>query len=344
MLGQSILDWQGNDNVWEAFRRTCPPFTPARHLFSSMRDPFPHQIHQFFDPGPAVGPSDDFRFVQTTDGKFDFCQKPWAHYNHGHFFSDWRTIPALYPIFSPAKAPGFLDIRIPSHYYYASTPRYTYGWDAVNLELKGVDSMEMPWESKIDKFFWRGATTGGGSQPPGFSHQYQRHRHVDIFSFIWFYHCSHQQFRFLRMAGDTSQNKRTITFADPPSSSRFVSAGVPISSLNDEIMDTAFVKPTDSHNYPGGLEAMKRDLRHGDPCPLGKHWSYKYLVDLDGMSYSARFMAFLASDSVVVKSTVYREYFTDWIQPWYVRPFLDAPVPIRKPLSQAPFRTAVLVI
>lgn len=34
------------------------------------------------------------------------------------------------------------------------------------------------------------------------------------------------------------------------------------------------------------------------------------------MGYSGRFMAFMASDSAVIKSTVYKEYFTDWIQPW----------------------------
>ena len=83
-------------------------------------------------------------------------------------------------------------------------------------------------------------------------------------------------------------------------------------------MDTAFVKAVGDANYPGGLEAMQRDLRLSDAVPLGRHWSYKYLVDLDGMSYSGRFMAYLASDSVAVKATVYKEYFSDWIQPWYV--------------------------
>ena len=37
--------------------------------------------------------------------------------------------------------------------------------------------------------------------------------------------------------------------------------------------------------------------------------SYKYLIGLDGISYSARSMALLASDSAVIKSTVYKEYF-----------------------------------
>ena len=73
-----------------------------------------------------------------------------------------------------------VDILIPSHYYYGSTKRYTYGWDPVNMQLKDVDDMEKPWEEKADIIFWRGASTGGGSHPPGFSHQYQRHRYVTI--------------------------------------------------------------------------------------------------------------------------------------------------------------------
>lgn len=119
------------------------------------------------------------------------------------------------------------------------------------------------------------------------------------------------------MASDNSTVNRTVTFADPPTSTNYVSVSVPIAKLNSEIMDVAFVKATNPKAYPGGLEAMMKDHRFGDSVPLGKHWSYKYLVDFDGMSYSGRFMAFLASDSVAVKSTVYEEFFSDWIQPWY---------------------------
>ena len=43
-----------------------------------------------------------------------------------------------------------------------STTRYTYGWAAVNLEHKGCEATEAPWDNKIDKVFWRGASTGGG--------------------------------------------------------------------------------------------------------------------------------------------------------------------------------------
>lgn len=116
------------------------------------------------------------------------------------------------------------------------------------------------------------------------------------------------------MATDASTANKTITFADPPTSTNLVSVNTPAQAANNDIMDVAFVKSVG--NYPEGQAALKLYHRFDDAVPLGKHWSYKYLVDFDGMAYSGHFMAFLASDSAVVKSTVYREYFSDWIQPW----------------------------
>ena len=43
---------------------------------------------------------------------------------------------------------------------------------------------------------------------------------------------------------------------------------------------------------------------------------YKLLLDLDGLAYSARFAALLQSGGAVIKSTVYQEFFSEWIQPW----------------------------
>ncbi|KAA1475312.1 capsular associated protein [Dentipellis sp. KUC8613] len=288
-------DWQGRGSVWEAYRRVCPPDSPARRLISSKRMSFTHDITNYFQLSST--PGNDFKFVRGVDGNFSFCNNPWAHYNQGHFFSDWRTVPLPYPILSPAKSSGYGDIKIPSHYYYGTTRRYTYAWDEVNLEMKTLDSMERPWEKKDDKIFWRGATTGGGSSPPGFSPQYQRHR-------------------FVRMASDASPRNTTVVFADPPSSSNYVYARVPTAALNAEIMDVAFVSSVDHVNYPGGLQQQMKDHRFGDAVLLRDYWAHKYLLDLDGMSYSGKFFAYLASDSAVIKSSVYSEFFSDWIQPW----------------------------
>ncbi|KAI0062544.1 hypothetical protein BV25DRAFT_1870300 [Artomyces pyxidatus] len=289
-------DWQGRGSVWESYRRICSPDSQARRLVSSRRGSNLNSVTDYFHPSspPLDG---DFKFAHDVDRKFSFCENPWAHYNQGLFFSDWRTIPIPYPILSPAKTSGYGDIKLPSHYYYGTTRRYTYAWDEVNMEMKELDSMETPWEKKDDRIFFRGATTGGGSSPPGFSPQYQRHR-------------------FIRLASDAREANRTVVFADPPSSSNYVYTKVPAKVLNEEIMDVAFVSSVDHLNYPGGLEQQMEDHRFDDAVLLREHWAHKYLLDLDGMSYSGKFFAFLASDSAVIKSSIYQEFFSDWIQPW----------------------------
>ncbi|KAF9237132.1 glycosyltransferase family 90 protein [Melanogaster broomeanus] len=297
MVGHFTPDWKGQGSVWEAYRRTPTPINPECLL------------------GPPTRSSDAFFFAETVDDHFDFCQNPWAHYAQGHFFSDWRTIPVLYPVFSPAKVTGFADIRIPSHYYHRQSTGYTYGWDAENLVPKEIDDMEMPWNEKSEVIFWRGATTGGGSTPPGFSPSYQRHRYflllrLDVTQRINILRC----IRFLRMAHENSSAKYNIVHASPSNPGSFISTTVPAKDLNRDLFDVAFVSAVG--DYPGGEQALRKVHRFAESVPLGKHWSYKYLIDFDGMSYSARFMAFMSSDSAVIKSTVYQEFFSDWLQPW----------------------------
>ncbi|KAG8770085.1 capsule-associated protein CAP1 [Ceratobasidium sp. 428] len=312
-----IPDWRGQSSVWEAFRQTCPPGSEARRLFRSLQGHGSAQSAFSRAKGQAIvttntetskaniapevdpyqGADSDFSFAEDTQVGFDYCSHPEAHVQSGHFFSDWRTIGALYPVLSPAKAPGYSDLIIPSHYYYSSTKRYTYGYDSINTVVKTIDDMEIPWERKKDDIFWRGAATGGGSSPPGYMAHYQRHRLV-------------------RMASTPSALNKTIVYAHPSKPNAFFAHRVPQSELNAHMVDVAFTKSVGCMHYPGGCAAMRKEMKFSDPVPLGEHWRHKYVLDLDGQSYSARFFAFLASQSAVVKASVYREFYSDWIQPW----------------------------
>lgn len=118
------------------------------------------------------------------------------------------------------------------------------------------------------------------------------------------------------MTSDSSDANRTVVFPYPPGTPDYAFTKVPVAKLNEEIMDTAFTKAVGCTQYPGGCDGMRKDHRFADAVPLGEHWKYKYLIDFDGMGYSARLFAFLMSESAVIKSTVYKEFFSDWIQPW----------------------------
>ena len=44
---------------------------------------------------------------------------------------------------------------------------------------------------------------------------------------------------------------------------------------------------------------------------------YKYVIDVDGNGWSSRFRRLLAGNNVVLKSTLYPEWFNDLLVPWY---------------------------
>ncbi|KAG8959886.1 capsule-associated protein CAP1 [Tulasnella sp. 419] len=192
--GPFVAEWKGDGSVWDEFRRTCDPSSAARRILASRRSSANNTPkNRLAKAGGSVKLDSDFSFSETVDDNFDFCAHPWARPHHGHFFSDWRTISALYPVFSP-----------------------------------------VPWQNKTNKIFWRGSTTGGGSSPPGFVSQYQRHR-------------------FIAMISDASDAKRTVAFRYPHNSSEYVLSSVPVTELNKDIMDAGFTKAIGCVLYPGGL-------------------------------------------------------------------------------------------
>ncbi|KAJ7638350.1 glycosyl transferase family 90-domain-containing protein [Roridomyces roridus] len=54
----------------------------------------------------------------------------------------------------------------------------------------------------------------------------------------------------------------------------------------------------------------------GDSSPREEVYNYKYLFDVDGNSFSGRYHGLLKSGSLVFKSTVFEEYFNDWLRPF----------------------------
>lgn len=132
--------------------------------------------------------------------------------------------------------------------------------------------------------------------------------------------------RFIRAASDNSTANHPVVFTHPSGSS-FATADVPIGELNADVLDVAFTRTLFEDNYPGGGAGLRRDHRFApDAAPLGEHWSHKYLLDLDGMGYSAKFFALMESESAVLKATVFEEFWSDWVQPWCAPSFPLTPV------------------
>ncbi|KAJ6610759.1 glycosyl transferase family 90-domain-containing protein [Mycena sp. CBHHK59/15] len=54
----------------------------------------------------------------------------------------------------------------------------------------------------------------------------------------------------------------------------------------------------------------------GPGAPREDEYKYKYLLDVDGMTFSGRYLGLLRSGSLVFKATVFTEYFNDWLRPY----------------------------
>ncbi|KAF8184983.1 glycosyl transferase family 90-domain-containing protein [Mycena galopus ATCC 62051] len=56
-------------------------------------------------------------------------------------------------------------------------------------------------------------------------------------------------------------------------------------------------------------------------------YRFKYLLDIDGNTFSGRYLGLLRSGSLVFKSTAFEEYFSDWMRPY------EHYIPVRPDLS-----------
>lgn len=76
--------------------------------------------------------------------------------------------------------------------------------------------------------------------------------------------------------------------------------------------DTAFVHlcPPNQCSWFGKAFQLSKEI------PMKKQYYYKFLPDVDGNSFSARFRGFLRSTSLPLKATVYTEWHDDRIVPW----------------------------
>jgi hypothetical protein len=45
---------------------------------------------------------------------------------------------------------------------------------------------------------------------------------------------------------------------------------------------------------------MRKDHRFADAVPMGENWRHKYLIDLDGMGYSARLFALVRTQLICI--------------------------------------------
>ncbi|KAF8576246.1 glycosyltransferase family 90 protein [Ramaria rubella] len=88
-----------------------------------------------------------------------------------------------------------------------------------------------------------------------------------------------------------------------------------MSALNSAFMDVAFVGAP-MQCQPPVCDVLKGMFEWRSRQTWQDAWQYKYIMDIDGNGWSARFKRLMTSNSLIFKSTIFPEWYTERIMPW----------------------------
>ncbi|TFK25291.1 hypothetical protein FA15DRAFT_668662, partial [Coprinopsis marcescibilis] len=287
---------------------SCAPDSPARVNAAGFPNPIPplsilsrmkfntsHSSPAVQIPGAALPKT----FIHNHKLSMDPCLHPAHLLMHGQFISHQRgPVPhrQLIPQFSFSPSSVHHDIMV----------AYPHSW----VEDIKPRSDDPPFDKKDDhRLQWRGSNTG------------------------MYYGSNAQWWR--------SQRPRVIDWANPRSTQEMSSTlllrstpderwkvGNPVDlGISEEngflskamwapaMADVAFVgQPIGCDEGVCGRLSNEYEFRQRHS--VNTQGKYKYIIDVDGNAWSSRFKRLMTSNSLIFKSTIYREWYADRIEPW----------------------------
>ncbi|KAH6962073.1 glycosyltransferase family 90 protein [Ilyonectria sp. MPI-CAGE-AT-0026] len=279
--------WFGHDQqYWDLAVQACGPDTPA-HGVEQLKDyAGPAEFPQNYRPSYAYK-----GFIQNRTAATDPCLQPHVRQLHGSFMKpiSLSTTQELIPLFGGSKLPINNEILIPGAMYLSKSEFYS-----------GGESLGPSWARKKNGLIWRGDGSGGHTWEHSW-HHFQRHRLVDMLNGTSVSHAE-------------AEGTRGMTF-ELPSQEIYPNRRIKDGQLGAGLKtfaDTAFVHlcPPNQCAWFGKAFQLSKEI------PMKKQYYYKFLPDVDGNSFSARFRGFLRSTSLPLKATVYTEWHDDRIVPW----------------------------
>lgn len=282
---------------WKVAMRGCAPDSPTRKA----------DVMTNWDHPPTFSPSSAephmYRgFVSNYTMSTEICHQPDLQGLNGMFIEP-LTVSAtktLFPMFGGSKLSINNEILLPAPMYWSEEERFTAGGD------KGVD-----WSQKVDAVVWRGVATGGRNRENNWR-AFQRHRFVAMNNGT-------------KIARAEEGNELTANF-ELPAQAYELAAQKPLSGKGGK---TNLGKWVDSWADVAFVDLMCLDEEAGGQChytspyfsveegiKLADQFNWKYLPDIDGNSFSGRYLGFLRSTSLPIKATVYREWHDSRLIAW----------------------------
>ncbi|KAK2736144.1 capsule-associated protein CAP1 [Myotisia sp. PD_48] len=218
-------------------------------------------------------------FVSNVSASSDICLTPSLRHTFGFFDrpNAMNVVHDLFPIFSQSKISSYQDILYPSPWYWTEQVAYD-------------PQKDRDWNSKKNQMYWRGSTTGGFSRAGGWRRQHRQ-----------------------RFVGDINALGNTFILGKNDKDGAWVPREIARQTLK-ELFDVKFSHVGQCD--PEDCEAQKEYFDIVKPAAQHDAFEYKHLVDIDGNAFSGRYYAFLLSNSMTYKLSLFREWHNEWLYPW----------------------------
>jgi hypothetical protein len=288
------VDWITEGHLWALAREGCHPESAARavDVVSDFSKPIP----------PFLQYTEHLRqgYVSNWTQAKDPCFQPHLQTLHGTFIEpiSMSTTKQLIPLFGGSKFPMNNEILIPAAMYWKD-------FSEGKVYSSGA-AHDPPWQNKEDKIVWRGIASGGRNRENTWPHF---HRH-----------------RFVSMVNGTSVKLAEIHSSDTPLDFQLPPRDVyPLKSEMDHALgdwvssfsDTAFLDLACFPPEEGpGCSYTNKYFSTRSRMDFKLMFNAKYLPDIDGNSFSGRYLAFLRSASLPIKATIYSEWHDSRLVAW----------------------------
>lgn len=254
----------------------CPPESPARNNKSIIAE--------------AEGLYKDRLggLITNFNRTSDLCiVGPQIKDKHGLLFSSSTMIATkrLVPIFGECKVNVNSDILFPANMYWKHDDRYDYN-----------GKYDVDWEDKKDVMIWRGVTSGGTQIAGNWRDMHRQRLVMQVNS-------TEMMGKEVRILTDQPEKKGEYENYRDFHPSKFA----------EQHTDVGFTETwgcVPDCSFYDNVWTLKPQVS------LPEQFKNKFLVDVDGHSFSGRWIAFLESKSLGIKATIFREWHDSRLFPW----------------------------
>lgn len=263
--------------------KACPPESYARNSNSSEQ----------LEAVEALYKHDVGGFITNFNLSSDLCTVgPQLSRLHGMLYASTSTLAThkLIPMFGECKLNVNNDILFPANIYWTHDKRYEFN-----------DKQDINWDDKDDGMPWRGVTSGGTGTDgdPNPWQTMHRQRLVQLTNSTEL-SGQHRQVSILALNASSSQSTYELTYFDPST----------LASVHTDVGFTDTIACSPNCSIYDNVFTMLNRTTFADT------FRYKYLIDVDGQSFSGRWRAFLQSRSLGIKATIFREWHDSRLFAW----------------------------